>query len=108
MMGDIKGREVFDTGISRIRQEIKSRLVGHGLYGSVTGLDTGSADQPPTGSTIEIVAKGRTTTQSFERAEIEDCALRVRGKVLQGIIAMVDKLAAGDADDVAMSHDRPG
>jgi len=33
-MEDKYVREEFDTGINKIRQEIKSRLVLHGLYGS--------------------------------------------------------------------------
>jgi hypothetical protein len=87
-------REEFDTGLSKIRQEIKSRLVPHGLFGSVTHTDTGPEGDVPTGSNIEIVVKGRTAGRSFDRRQIEDCRLRVGGAVLLAIISMVDELAA--------------
>jgi len=86
-------REEFDTGLSKIRHEIKSRLVPHGFFGSVTCADIQSADQVPTGSTIAIVVKGRTVEKSFSRQDIEGCRLRVGGVVLVGIIAMVDELS---------------
>jgi hypothetical protein len=86
-------REEFDTGVKKIRHEIKSRLVPHGLFGIVTDIDSGPAGIP-TGSRIEIVAKGKTVGRSFDRDQIEGCCLRVRGEVLVGIIAMVDELAA--------------
>jgi hypothetical protein len=84
-------REEFDTGLSKIRHEIKSRLVPHGFFGSVTCADIQSGDLVPTGSTITIVVKGRTVEKSFSRKDIEDCRLRVGGVVLVGIIAMVDE-----------------
>ena len=87
-------REEFDTGVKKIRQEIKSRLVPHGLFGIVTDVDSGPAGHIPTGSRIEIVAKGKTVGRSFDRDQIEGCCLRVRGEVLLGIIAMVEELAA--------------
>ncbi len=87
-------REVFDTGLKKIRQEIKSRLVPHGLFGSVTDVDTGPAGSVPDGSRIEIVAKGRTVGRSFDRGQIEACHLRVGGAVLLGIISMVDEVSA--------------
>jgi hypothetical protein len=87
-------REVFDTGLSKIRQEIKSRLVPHGLYGSVNQVDTESADRSPSGSTIELIVKDRHVERSFDRAQIEDCHLRVRGDVLLGIISMIDEVSA--------------
>jgi hypothetical protein len=43
-MEDKQLREEFDTGLSKIRHEIKSRLVPHGLFGSVTGIDIGPSD----------------------------------------------------------------
>ncbi len=92
-MDDAQRREVFDTGLSRIRHEIKSRLVIHGLHGTVTYGDTGPEGQAPTGSTIVIVVKGRSATRSFDRDHIEKCSLRVSGAVLLGIIAMVEELS---------------
>jgi hypothetical protein len=92
-MEDRQSREEFDTGLSRIRHEIKSRLVPHGLFGIITYADIGPADLAPTGSKIEIVAKGKTAEMSFDRQDIENCRLRVGGVVLSGIISMVDKLS---------------
>jgi hypothetical protein len=94
-MEDKQMREEFDTGLSKIRHEIKSRLVPHGLFGSVTFRDIESVDHVPTGSTIEIVSKGRTVGRSFGRQDVEDCRLRVGGPVLVEILAMVDELSAG-------------
>jgi hypothetical protein len=93
-MDDKQLREEFDTGVRKIRQEIKSRLVLHGLYGTVTDVDTGPTGQVPNGSRIELVAKGKAVGRSFDRQQIEGCCLRVRGEVLLGIIAMVDEVAA--------------
>jgi hypothetical protein len=87
-------REHFDTGLSKIRNEIKTRLVPHGLFGSVTHVDSGVADQVPTGSTIQITVKGRTVGRSFDRREIEDCRLRVGGAVLSGILSMVAEVSS--------------
>ena len=93
-MDDKYVREVFDTGKNKIRQEIKSRLVPHGLYGSVIDVDTGGAEGGPTGSRIELIVKGRSAARSFDREQIEHCHLRVGGEVLLGIIAMVDEVSA--------------
>jgi hypothetical protein len=93
-MDDKQLREEFDTGVKKIRQEIKSRLMPHGLYGTVTDVDTGPAGDVPNGSRIELVAKGKAVGRSFDRRQIEGCCLRVRGEVLLGIIAMVDEVAA--------------
>jgi hypothetical protein len=93
-MDDKELREVFDTGVKKIRQEIKSRLVPHGLFGIITNVDTGASGQVPDSSRIEIVAKGKTVERSFDRKQIEGCCLRVGGEVLLGIIAMVDEVAA--------------
>jgi hypothetical protein len=87
-------REVFDTGLSKIRHEIKSRLVPHGLYGSVIQVDIESADHSPTGSTIELIVNDRHAQRSFDRGQIEDCYLRVRGEVLLGIISMIEEVSA--------------
>ena len=85
--------EMFDTGISKIRQEIKSRLVHHGLFGSVTSSATGATDSVAAGTQIDVIVKGRTAVRSFGNGDIEACALRVGGPVLIGIIAMVDELS---------------
>jgi hypothetical protein len=87
-------REEFDTGLSKVRQEIKSLLANHGLYGSVTNTDTGMSALGPSGVAIELVVKGRKVDRSFDRQQIEGCRLRVGGVVLAGIIAMVDEAAA--------------
>jgi hypothetical protein len=93
-MDDKQSREEFDTGLSKIRQEIKSRLVPHGLFGSVTHVDTGPTGDVPAGSKIEIIVKGRTAERSFDRQQIESCCLRVGGTALTAIISMVDEVAA--------------
>ena len=93
-MDDKQSREEFDTGVKKIRQEIKSRLVPHGLFAIITNVDSGPADDVPDGSRIEIVAKGKTAGRSFDRRQIEGCCLRVGGEVLLGIIAMVDEVSA--------------
>jgi hypothetical protein len=93
-MDETQLREEFDTGLKKIREEIKSRLVLHGLFGTVTCVDSGPTGHVPDGSRIEIVAKGRTVGRSFDRKQIEGCYLRVRGEVLVGIVAMVDEVSA--------------
>jgi len=87
-------REEFDTGLAQIRHEIKSQLVPHGFFGSVTCVDIADADQVATGSIIAIAVKGRTAERSFSRLDIERCHLRVGGVVLSGIISMVDELSS--------------
>lgn len=87
-------REEFDTGLKKIRHEIKSLLVPHGLFGVVTDVDSGSTGDVPDGSRIEIHAKGRTVGKSFDRQQIEGCCLRVRGAVLVDITAMVEEVSA--------------
>jgi hypothetical protein len=86
-------REEFDTGLAKIRHEIKSLLVPHGFFGTVTCVDIEGEDRVPTGSTIAIAVKGRTVEKSFSRQEIEACRLRVGGVVLLGIISVVDELS---------------
>jgi hypothetical protein len=93
-MEDKQNREEFDTGLSKIRHEIKSRLVPHGYFGSVTYADIESIDHVPTGSNIELTVKGRTVRRSLGRAEIEGCRLRVDGPALLCIISMIDELSA--------------
>jgi hypothetical protein len=93
-MDEPQSQEVFDTGLKKIRQEIKSRLVSHGLFATVKDVDRGQTDDVPNGSLIEIAVKGKTVSRSFDRKLIEGCCLRVGGEVLVGIIAMVDEVAA--------------
>ena len=97
-MDEMQLREKFDTGLKKIRQEIKSRLVLHGLFGTITGIDYGAAGHVPDGSRIEVAAKGRIVGRSFDRKQIEDCCLRVGGEVLSNIIAMVDEVSASPRD----------
>lgn len=92
-MEEKQHREEFDTGLGKIRHEIKSRLVPHGLFGSITFGDTESVDHVATGSRVEIAVKGRTVGRSFSRRDVEDCRLRVGGVVLAGIVAMVEELS---------------
>jgi len=89
-MDDPQAREEFDTGLKKIRLEIKSRMVPHGLFATVTTVDSPSTSDVPDGSTVEIIAKGRTSGRSFNRHQIEGCCLRVGGAVLVDIIAMVE------------------
>jgi hypothetical protein len=91
---DSRHREQFDTALSRIRHEIKGRLVMHGLFGTVSYQDVESADHLLQGSTIVVAAKGRAVERTFSRREIEDCTLRIRGVVLLGVISMLDEISA--------------
>ena len=93
-MDENRSREQFDSGLKKIRLEIKSRLVPHGLFGTVIDADSGSTEGVPEGSRIEIHAKGRTVGKSFNRSQIEGCYLRVGGAVLNDIIAMIDEVSA--------------
>lgn len=86
-------REEFETGLKKIRQEIKSRLVLHGLYGTVTNVDTEPTHDVAAGSTIELTVKGRTVARSFDREQVEGCRLRVGGVVLHAIVSMVDEVS---------------
>ena len=98
-MDDKQLREEFDTGLKKIRLEIKSRLVPHGLFGTITEVDSGPTGDVPEGSRIEVVAKGKTVGRSFDRRQIEGCCLRVGGEVLLGIIAMIDEVSASPGRD---------
>lgn len=69
--------EKFDTGLSKIKNEIKYRLAVHGFFGSVTHTDVVAVDQVPNGSIIKIAVKGRTAGRPFGREDIEGCHLRV-------------------------------
>jgi uncharacterized protein with GYD domain len=93
-MSENKTSEIFDTGLSKIRHEIKSQLVLHGLYGIVTTRTANNQSGQDAGLTIEIASKGRVATRSFEPQQIEACHLRVGGAVLAGIISMAEELAA--------------
>jgi hypothetical protein len=90
-------REEFDTGLKKIRHEIKSRLVMHGLYGTVANVDSNSGEAELTGSTIEITIKGRTVSRSLDRRQVEACHLRVGGAALQAVISMIDEISAEKA-----------
>ncbi|HEX3915062.1 MAG TPA: hypothetical protein VHW71_16305 [Steroidobacteraceae bacterium] len=92
-MNDEQNREEFDTALSRIRHDIKGRLVIHGFFGSIAHRDL-EVDHVLSGSTVEVTVKGRTAERSFSRQEIEDCRLRVKGAVLTGVISMVDEFVA--------------
>jgi hypothetical protein len=92
-MSETSPREEFDTGLNKIRVEIKTRLVPHGLFGRITEVDIGPVDGVPAGSQIEIAAKGRMVARTFNRRQIEDCRLRVSGVVLSDIIAMINELS---------------
>jgi hypothetical protein len=92
-MNETSPREEFDTGLSKIRVEIKTRLVPHGLFGRITEFDIGPVDGAPAGSQIEIAAGGRLVARTFNRRQIEDCRLRVGGAVLADIIAMINELS---------------
>jgi hypothetical protein len=92
--------EKFDTGLRRIGHEIKSRLVLHGLFGTI---DHSGPSDVPGGTKVEIHAKGKTVGRSFNRQQIEGCCLRVGGVVLSSIIAMVDELA--DRSEPATTRD---
>src|ERR1700739_2802271 len=87
-------REQFDTGVKKIRHEIRSLLAQHGLFGTITDTDSGPANAVPEGSMVEIQVKGRTAGKLFDRRQIEGCYLRVGGSVLSGIIAMVNEISA--------------
>jgi hypothetical protein len=93
-MDEKPSREEYDTGLKKIRQEIKSRLVPHGLFGTITGVDIPATDSASEGSRVELVSMGKTVTRSFDRKQIEGCCLRVGGEVLASIIAMVDEASA--------------
>jgi hypothetical protein len=92
-MEDDQNRERFDTGLIKIRHEIKSRLVTHGFFGNITFTDIEPVDHIPSGSNIEIIVKGKSVGRSFSRADVEGCRLRVGGTVLAGIISMVEELS---------------
>jgi hypothetical protein len=88
-----QSQEEFATGLKKIRLEIKSRLILHGLFGVISDTPSTPAENAPDRSTIEIMVNGRKVSRTFERKQIEGCCLRVGGAVSQGIIAMVDEIS---------------
>jgi hypothetical protein len=96
-------REHFDTGVAKIRTEIKTRLVPHGLFGTVTAVDVEPADPVPSGATIRVTAKSRTVERKFDRRQIEECRLKVAGVVLAAIISLIDELSA-EPDQPMQAH----
>jgi hypothetical protein len=93
-MNEAAIREEFATGLKKITLEIKSRLVTHGLYGTVTDFATEPTLDVAAGSRIELAANGKTARRSFDHQQIEGCRLRVGGAVLQAVISMVDEVSA--------------
>jgi hypothetical protein len=84
--------EQFDTGLKKIKHEIKNRLVLQGLFGTITSDD--DPQDISRGARVEIHAKGKAVGISFDRKQIEGCCLRVAGAVLSNIITMVEELSA--------------
>jgi hypothetical protein len=93
--------EVFDTGLKKIRHEIKNRLVLQGLFATIT-TDENDLRDVSGGARVEIHAKGKTVGISFDRKQVEGCHLRVAGAVLSSVIALVEELSvatrSGSAD----------
>jgi hypothetical protein len=92
-MDDVQYREYFDTGIKKIRHEIRSLLAQQGLFGTITDTAAGPANSVPESSQVEIQVKGRTVGRMFDRRQIEGCCLRVGGAVLSSITDMVDEVS---------------
>jgi hypothetical protein len=84
--------EEFDTGLKKIKHEIKNRLVLQGLFATITSDD--DPQDVSRGARVEIHAKGKTVGILFDRKQIEGCCLRVAGAVLASVIAMVEELSA--------------
>jgi hypothetical protein len=89
-------RELFDTGVKKIRHEIRSLLAQHGLFGTISGADSGPPGSVPDSSKVEIQVKGKIVGREFDRRQIEGCCLRVGGAVLSSIAAMVEEASAPD------------
>jgi hypothetical protein len=93
-MEDSQIRERFDTGVKKIRYEIRSLLAQHGLFGTITdAAASGPANSVPESSKVQIEVKGITTGRQFDRGQIEGCYLRVGGAVLASIVAMVKEVS---------------
>jgi hypothetical protein len=93
-MDDLQFRERFDTGIKKIRHEIRSLLAHRGLFGTITDTATGPPNCVPENAKVEIEVKGLVTGRLFDRRQIEGCCLRVGGGVLASIVDMVDEVSA--------------
>jgi hypothetical protein len=92
--------EVFDTGLKKIRHEIKNRLVLQGLFATITSNENDLHDISG-GARVEIHAKGKTVGMSLDRKQIEGCCLRVAGPVLSSVIAMVEELSVATGSNSA-------
>ena len=92
-MDDSQYREYFDTGIKKIRHEIRSLLAQQGLFGTITDTAAGPENSVPESSQVQIQVKGRTAGRRFDRQQVEGCHLRVGGAVLSSIIDMVDEVS---------------
>jgi hypothetical protein len=84
--------EIFDTGLRKIRQELKSQLASHGIYAMLTEPPSNPTSSPPMEATIEASVKGRLARRTFARQQIEGCHLRVGGAVLKEIASIVAEL----------------
>ncbi len=102
-MNDSRSSERFDTGVKKIRYEIRSLLATHGLFGTITDAATGSADSVPETSNVQIEVKGLTSGRQFDRGQIESCYLRVGGPVLASLVAMVKEVSPAVTPDAV--HD---
>jgi hypothetical protein len=102
-MENEQSHEVFDTGLKKIRHEIRSRLALQGLFATITG-DHGGPHEVQVGVRVEIHAKGKTVGISFDRKQIEGCSLRVAGAVLASVIAMVEELSVAIRSDPAVAR----
>jgi hypothetical protein len=98
-----RSQEIFDTGLKKIRHEIRSRLALQGLFGTITG-DPSGPHEIPDGARVEIHAKGKTVGISFDRKQIEGCSLQVAGAVLASVTAMVEELSAAIGSDSAATR----
>lgn len=93
MMEEGNTSEVFDTGLRKIRNELKSQLASRGLYGTFTETTSKSPSAPPAEVNFEVAVKGSVARRTFARQQIEGCHLRVSGAVLKEIASIVEELA---------------
>ncbi len=105
LMDDSQARERFDTGVKKIRYEIRSLLAQHGLFGTITDAAGSPANPVPENSKVQIEVKGLTTGREFDRQQIEGCYLRVGGAVLASIVAMVKEVSPADPPDSPHDQD---
>ncbi len=104
-MEDSQARERFDTGVKKIRYEIRSLLAQHGLFGTITDAAIGPANSVPENSNVQIEVKGLTSGRQFDRQQIEGCYLRVGGAVLASIVAMVNEVSPAVPSDSSRDTD---